>query len=152
REWCWNSWENSRYILGGAWTDPQYMFTYANVQSPFDRAPTNGFRLVRPIGAVPDELTKPVQLLVPDYAKAKPVSDPLFEVYKRQWSYDCIPLEAKVEPLQSGAADFRAEKVTFDAPYGKEKMVAYILLPTVGSPPYQAVLWFPGSGAIFSAS
>ncbi len=45
REWCWNAWGSSRYILGGAWSDPQYLFTYANLQSPFDRSASNGIRL-----------------------------------------------------------------------------------------------------------
>src|SRR6185369_7017 len=98
---------------------------------PFDRSPTNGFRLSRNTGSIPEELTKPVQLLVRDYAKEKPVGDALFDAYRRQFSYDVILLNAKVEPLQTDSRDFHAEKVTFDTPYGKDKMIAYLLLPAV---------------------
>ena len=58
REWCWNAWGGARYILGGAWPDPAYTFTYANVQSPLDRSSTNGIRLVRYSGEMPEALAR----------------------------------------------------------------------------------------------
>ena len=44
----------------------------------------------------------------------------------------------------------RFERVTFEAGYGGERMVAYLALPGGGefSPPYQTVVVFPGSGLI----
>ena len=37
KEWCWNisGRENKRYVLGGAWDEPSYMFTDPDAQSPF---------------------------------------------------------------------------------------------------------------------
>lgn len=35
KEWCWNAIEDRRFILGGAWDEPQYMFNYADSFSPF---------------------------------------------------------------------------------------------------------------------
>ena len=35
KEWCWNPAGDNRYILGGAWNEPVYMFTDADAQPPF---------------------------------------------------------------------------------------------------------------------
>ena len=43
REWVWNRSGDERFLLGGGWSDPEYMFTDANAQSPFDRNEINGF-------------------------------------------------------------------------------------------------------------
>src|SRR5207302_2058446 len=47
KEWCWNARGHERYILGGAWSEPTYMFGVAEALSPFDRSPSNGFRCVK---------------------------------------------------------------------------------------------------------
>ena len=47
KEWCWNNAGAKRYILGGAWNEPAYMFTDADAQSPLARSPTFGFRCIR---------------------------------------------------------------------------------------------------------
>jgi len=44
---------------------------------------------------------------------------------------------------------WRKEKITFDAAYGAERMIAYLFLPKAGKPPYQTVIYFPGAGALF---
>ena len=84
REWAWNEWGASRYILGGAWNDPPYMFTYANLQSPFDESASNGIRLARYPGGMPEAAAKPVEALVRDFSKEKPVNDEVFEIYRRR--------------------------------------------------------------------
>src|ERR1700694_689977 len=47
KEWCWNDDDGKRYLLGGAWNEPPYMFTDFDARPPFDRSPTNGFRCVK---------------------------------------------------------------------------------------------------------
>jgi eukaryotic-like serine/threonine-protein kinase len=48
KEWCFNEAKNgARYILGGGWNEPPYMFNSVDAQSPFDRSDVNGFRCVR---------------------------------------------------------------------------------------------------------
>ena len=44
KEWCWNisGKGNKRYVLGGAWNEPAYMFTDADAQSPFSRLLNTG--------------------------------------------------------------------------------------------------------------
>ena len=48
--------------------------------------------------------------------------------------------------------DWIKERVTFNAAYGNERMIAYLFLPKKGTPPYQTVVYFPGSPAIFVRS
>ena len=48
REWTVNAREpGTRYILGGGWSDPRYLFPDIYVQPEFDRSPINGIRLVK---------------------------------------------------------------------------------------------------------
>jgi eukaryotic-like serine/threonine-protein kinase len=42
----------------------------------------------------------------------------------------------------------RKEKVSFDAAYGSERVIAYLFLPRNAQPPYQTVIYFPGSSVI----
>src|SRR5947207_13195265 len=49
KEWCWNATQNKRFILGGAWNEPAYMFEDRDAQSPFNRPPNYGFRGVKEI-------------------------------------------------------------------------------------------------------
>src|SRR5688500_9839669 len=47
REWCENSAEGGRFILGGGWSESPYAFTDGYAQPPTDRSAINGIRLVR---------------------------------------------------------------------------------------------------------
>ena len=42
------------------------------------------------------------------------------------------------------------KKITFDAGYNNERMQAWLYLPKGFKPPYQTVVFFPGSGDIYS--
>ena len=148
REWLWNASGNLRHILGGAWNDPQYLFSFASAQSPFDRSAINGFRcVVYPGGHVPPHTSDPVELSHRDYSRERPVADSLFRAYLNQFSYDPSNLSARIEAT-SETADWRQEKVTFAAAYGSERVIAHLFLPKIGRPPYQTLVYFPGSTAI----
>jgi uncharacterized protein VirK/YbjX len=63
REWVMNAARNpgERYILGGGYSDPVYAFNDAYAQSALDRAPINGFRLIRELpGASAPALAQPL--------------------------------------------------------------------------------------------
>jgi cephalosporin-C deacetylase-like acetyl esterase len=83
-----------------------------------------------------------------DFYKEKPVSDPIFEVYKEQFSYDKTDLNAQVESRDESSEDWIREKITFDAAYGGERIVGILFLPKNTAPPYQTVVYFPGGQAI----
>ncbi len=159
REWCFNEGigrPGERFILGGAWNDPTYTFSSPGIQSAWDRSSTNGLRLVTYSEASPNlELAKePVETAGAanrDYSKEKPVGDSEFRIFQRLYAYDRKPLNPVVVQKETGTDRIR-EKVSFDAAYGKERVIAYLFLPREGRPPYQTVIFFPGMGALPGAT
>ena len=146
REWVLNSAGDRKHAVGGAWSDPNYFFSGPNVQPPFDRLPVNGFRLARyQEDDFAGEAAVDVPLIVRDYLAEKPVSDEVFRAYAAQFDYDPAPLDAVVEDrfeIEFGSV----EVVSFEG-LGWGRLRAYLYLPARSSPPYQTVVWFPGSNA-----
>ncbi len=152
KEWCWNAIGDRRYILGGAWSEPGYMFSSADAQSPFDRSPTNGFRCVKYSAPVTGEQAAPVERLTRDYSRETPASDDAFRIYRGFYAYDKTPLNAAIESVDEGSPYWRQEKVVFDAAYGRERVPAYLFLPRNAKPPFQTIVHFPSSSALQTSS
>jgi len=150
KEWCWNATGSKRFILGGAWNEPPYMFADQDAQSPFDRAPTYGFRTVKQIPGtpLPKAALEPIFFTIRDYSKIKPVSDKVFAIFRNLYRYDPAPLDAVLDPVENRNESWTKQKVTFNAAYGNERMSAYVYLPKNAAPPYQTVVFFPGSYAV----
>jgi formylglycine-generating enzyme required for sulfatase activity/dienelactone hydrolase len=149
KEWIWTEADSGkRYVLGGAWDEPNYMFVDPDAQSPFLRTANIGFRCVKYIDPPPEIALAPMPSPRRDLTKNKPVSDQVFQAYRSLYSYDKTPLNASVENLNSGEEDWRIEKITYSAPYGNELEIAYLFLPTKAKPPFETVLFFPGSNAL----
>lgn len=150
REWTANAAEGDlRFILGGSWRSPLYLYSSPEALSPFDRSDTNGFRCIRNLGALPPASTQPVHRVTRDFAKYKPVSDDVFHAYQLLYAYPPTPLNAKSEGIVKETANWREEKVTFDAAYNGERMAAYLFLPKRVKPPYQTILFFPSARVWF---
>jgi dienelactone hydrolase len=150
KEWTFNAAPgNLRYTLGGGWDEAPYLFRDTDARSPFDRGRNMGFRTVKydegdtSVASVSGVLMPPSR----SYATEKPVGDAVFEAYRRLYSYDSAELAAKVESVDDANPDWRLERVTFSAAYGQERVTMYLYLPRQGQPPYQTVLFMPGSGA-----
>jgi dienelactone hydrolase len=148
REWCWTETQKGRLIRGGAWDDNPYSFANLAQAAPMDRSAKNGFRCA----VYPDPERIPPQAFqitksAPprEYDKEKPVPDAIFQVYKEQFSYDKADLNARLESKQESPGGWIQEKITFDAAYGGERILAYLFLPGNATPPYQTVIYFPGS-------
>ncbi len=151
REWCWNESPAGRFIRGGAWDSTMYTYSNENQLSPWDRSPQNGFRCVkyRDRDKIPASLFEPKGLWRDrDFSKEKPVDDALFEVYKARFEYDPTELKAEVEKRDESSADWIVERVTFDAAYDNERVIAELYLPRSGHPPYQSVIFFPAADAV----
>ncbi len=149
KEWCWNETEGRRYILGGGWNEPVYMFNDPDRQDPWQRAPTYGFRLAKYEEGPSEQAMAAIKAEYRDYSKEKPVAESVFEIYKSMYAYDKKPLNATVEEVDDSDPAYRKERVSFTAAYGGERMVAYLFLPKNGRPPFQTVVYFPGSDAIY---
>ena len=149
KEWCLNAAGAKRYILGGAWTEPLYMFTDPEALSPFTRHPTHGFRCIKPnrLEDLSTPLTAPVEAAARDLRTAKPAADPVFQAWRSLYSFDHDGLDAKVESVDDSSPEWRTEKVSYAAAYGGERIPAYLFLPKNAQPPYQVMIVFPGSGA-----
>ncbi|MEO7987633.1 MAG: protein kinase [Gemmatimonadales bacterium] len=149
REWCLNAGGGGRFILGGGWNDQPYQFTDAYTQPPFDRSPTNGFRLVKYL-TVDSNLTlagQPLQRAWRDFLKERPIPDAIFSAYRQMYQYDRTPLDAKVlEAVDEG--DWIRELVRLNAAYAGDSLLVYLYRPKRGAKPYPAVVYFPGSNAI----
>jgi eukaryotic-like serine/threonine-protein kinase len=152
KEWCWNSVGEKKYILGGSWNEPTYMFTDADAQSPLERSPTFGFRLVKSTGTVPPAASGAVAWPYRDLTKEKPIPESVFLAFKRMYAYDKGPLDSKIESVDDTNEHWRKEKVSFNAAYNNERVLAYVFVPKIARPPFQTAVYFPGSNAIHERS
>ena len=144
REGCWNQSGDNRWILGGAATDHAYMFLVPYSLPPIDRSAVNGFRLVKYSEKERvAELSKPIEVFRRDFRAAKPVSDEVFEVFKRQFTYTPSPPDARVDSTDTSNPDWVREKVSLSTGYG-ERLTVHMFIPKNGGSPRQAVVYFPG--------
>jgi serine/threonine protein kinase/pimeloyl-ACP methyl ester carboxylesterase len=141
REWCWNEIAGQRYIRGGAWNEPIYMFAALDAGLPWDRSPQNGIRCVRYDGPTEAGLRAPLSRPIRDYRKEKPVSNEIFRAYASLYGYDATELDSRVEGIDEDNSYWRREKISFAAGYGSERVPGYLYLPKRGTPPYQTIVF-----------
>ena len=94
----------------GGWDDPTYAYTVRGSQPPWDRSPTNGFRLVTYPEPSANLDARPRLRSGPgagnrDYLTEMPVADPEFRIYQRMYAYDRKPLNAKLVERSAEAVD-----------------------------------------------
>ena len=155
REWCSNETPVGRIIRGGAWGDNTYEFGNRRHAPTMDRSAKNGFRCV----LYPDPEKIPAaalqfeNLVEPgDPRQVTPVPEPVFQIYKEQFSYDKTELDARVESREESPEGWIHERVSFNAAYGGERVLAHLFLPRLTTSPYQTVIYFPGSASTRESS
>jgi DNA-binding winged helix-turn-helix (wHTH) protein/predicted esterase len=153
REWCLNESGGARFILGGAWSDPTYMFTRGQKLPPLDRSLTNGFRCVRDLdpGNDQSQLAAPIPPPPPDHEPPKPASGEVYETSRSLYAYDRTDLHAAVESVTDSPL-WRREKVRFLAGYPNQEVLVYLFLPKQKRPPYQCVVFVPSGDAFRAGS
>jgi hypothetical protein len=150
REWVWNRSGQDRFLLGGGWSDPGYMFTDANAQPPLSRDAENGFRLMAVMDKANLDLAQAsIDRGGRDYAREQPVESDVFEIYRRFYTYDATPLNEKLVASED-AEHWVREEVELDAAYGNERFSVFIYLPGNTDPPYRPIVFFPGSSSIYN--
>jgi formylglycine-generating enzyme required for sulfatase activity len=144
KEWAWNAAGEGRYILGGAWNEPAYLFQHLVAQDPLGREPTNGVRCAKYAVPPAEPLSGEV---IPQHKYDRPpaLSDEAFAVVQGMYVYDRGPLEARLERVDDRLPAYRRETVSFRSAYGSGRMEVHLLMPRGTAPPYQPVIWFPGS-------
>ena len=148
KEWCWNERKDHlRFILGGGFGEPTYMFGAQDAQPPWHRASTFGFRCVKLASKPPDAALATLDVPpVRDYSKEMPASDESFRAFKSLYAYDKRDLAVHLDATEK-SDDWTTEIVSFDSGYGSERTIAYLCLPKNARPPYQTVVYFPGSAS-----
>jgi eukaryotic-like serine/threonine-protein kinase len=155
REWCYNETKAGRVIRGGSWEDNTYEFGNERNAPPMDRSLKNGLRLAfyphreeiperAFTGRLIDEQT--------DIRTIQPVSDAIFKVYKDLFTYDPTALNPRVEYRKKSPGGWIRERISFNAAYGDEKVMAYLFLPQNIPAPFQTVIYFPGSASAYTES
>jgi eukaryotic-like serine/threonine-protein kinase len=149
KEWCLNEGrDGKRFILGGGFDEPAYMFNHTDEQSPWDRRPTFGFRCVRLDSPLSAAAAARVQVSTRDFSKDKPASAEVFQAYTHLYAYDKGELNARMDETETTEAATR-QKIIFNAAYGHERVIAHLFVPRRGSPPFQTIVYFPGVGGLF---
>jgi eukaryotic-like serine/threonine-protein kinase len=148
REWVWNADGDRRYTLGGAWSDPTYLYTGPDALDPMDRSAILGLRCALYPSPPPGEAFAEVQNAVRDLSKARAVDDAAFRIYSRLFDYDPADLGSKVESVDDRSEHWREERVSFAAAYGVDRIPARLFLPKNATPPFQTVVYFPPASAL----
>ncbi|MCM2268787.1 MAG: SUMF1/EgtB/PvdO family nonheme iron enzyme, partial [Thermoanaerobaculia bacterium] len=136
-----------RFAAGGAFDEASYSFTEPAAVSPFDRGANRGLRLARFEAPPPAAAYAEIRVARPDFDRRTPVGDELFTAYRSFYAYERRDLNARIDAVDDASPHFRWERVSYDAAYGGERVLAHLLLPRNAAPPYQAVVYFPGSPA-----
>jgi predicted esterase len=147
-EWCWNETEGGlRFILGGAWGSPSYLFGEAEAKSPWDRGPKNGFRCARYPNPLPETLTQAKVRPRRDFTKELPVGDEAFRLLRAAYAYETKELKPEIEGTDDDSPYWTKQRVSIEAAYGQDRLPVLLFLPKSAKPPYQTVVFYPGSNA-----
>ncbi|MFI5168038.1 MAG: protein kinase [Thermoanaerobaculales bacterium] len=153
KEWCWNATSGGRrYVLGGAWDEATYVFREDDAQLPFERRATFGFRCMLQQEPIAPRLAAEVNRFKRDPAQLKPVGDDVYHAYLRLYDYDRTPLDARIEVSDNSNPAWRKELASVQAAYGNERLPIYLFIPKSAAPPYQPIVYFPGSDAVHTGS
>ncbi len=155
REWCSNDTAIGKLVRGGSFGDNPYRFAELSQAPPMFRGPEYGLRtVVYPDGA---NKTQGIFAAIPikpakDLYEHEVVSDEVFEVFLRQYDYDDLDLNVQQVSLDDSSELWTVERISIDVPYNDERMIVNMFLPKTSTPPYQTVIYFPGSASLFKES
>jgi formylglycine-generating enzyme required for sulfatase activity/dienelactone hydrolase len=145
KEWCWNAFADKRYSLGGGWNESSYLFADPDARPPFDRGPSQGFRLAR-YDEPPDEaLLGPIGDTRYDFAQVEPVNDEVYTIFAGLYAYERGNLDARIEDVDDTSLHWRRETVSVEPAYDGSRLLLHVFLPKRVIPPYQTVVFRPSA-------
>lgn len=152
-EWTINENLGRKYVMGGNYKEPTYLYNSTFMQlSPWSRSELIGLRCIKVINdSLQAELLENFDLERRDYANLNPVSDKTFELFRELIPRKKISLEPDTESTLEEDIAIR-ENITVNVPYENGRMMISVFLPKDVSPPYQPVIYFPGLDAHYSNS
>jgi eukaryotic-like serine/threonine-protein kinase len=66
--------------------------------------------------------------------------------------YDNTELKPATELTDDSPESWRRQRVSYNAAYGNERIIAQLYIPKNVQPPYQTIIYFPHGGAALSSS
>ena len=149
REWCLNHTGDLRHILGGAWSEPDYLYRDTDAADPHDRSAINGFRCMLTSESPSEAALIAIEHPIYDHRQDTAVEDDVFALLLQSFDYDDRDLDTKVESTDEGSEHWHHEVVSVKTAYGDERLPIHLYLPKNVDPPYQAVVYFPPSSALY---
>ena len=151
REWLYNKWGNNSYrlMVGGGWNDPIWAFHRTDGINPFNREITNGFRCIldRNDNSNAFKIQIPDKRQYKDYYNLKPVNEETFDILLRQFEYNQDNLNAEIV-TNTEEEYWIKEEIEMNTAYDNGSLTAFLFIPKNSTPPYQTVVYWPGSNAL----
>jgi pimeloyl-ACP methyl ester carboxylesterase len=154
REWVLNpslADKDLRLLRGSSWLGNPWMVIGFEPAPALDRSPNNGIRLARypedtelegPTLAGLDRNSRDLkEIPVPD----REVLDLLLD----ELAYAPGPVDVEVVEESEDDPRWRSERITLKSGRGSERFEVLLLIPYRAQPPWQAVVYAPGAGALF---
>lgn len=128
REWVATPTDKDRHLaVGGSWLEVSYQYKFGSQFTAFDRPSDIGFRC----------MTK---------GDAVEASDAEYAIYARFFEQSRVPLDVRLDSTDASKPHWIRLKVNYVTGYGNQRMNAYLYLPKSAAPPFQTVIFMPGSG------
>jgi eukaryotic-like serine/threonine-protein kinase len=132
REWLWTEGSLGRWVAGGAFNEPRYLYLQPDEAPPGDRSAATGLRCMRPAQAGPEneELRQPIRARAVDYAAMVPVGDAAYSVLAQQLDYRQTPFSPRAEEAGSSNPEWTVERITLPTGYDDTSFAVQLFLPT----------------------
>lgn len=141
REWTANALGDGHAVTGGSWEGPSYLYTEYGSHAGAFASPALGFRCARSDGSGDQGVGKiDMDTRTPVYT---PVDEATFRSLLAHYRYDRHPANPRV----TGTVDTPAwtrERVWIDGPEA-DSVLLYFYAPKSATPPYQTIVYVPGS-------
>ena len=143
--WTLNRYGEGRAVTGGSWQGPSYLYTEYSSEPADFTSPGLGFRCARSRGTG-DQGGWPIDLDIqpPDY---DPVDRATFESLLDFYRYDPVQPRPRVTEVVE-ADGWTRERIWIDGAEG-DSVLLYFWAPRNVEPPYQTMVFVPGSSVFF---
>jgi tRNA A-37 threonylcarbamoyl transferase component Bud32 len=145
-EWTLNRYGDGHAVTGGSWQGPSYLYTEYASEPPGFTSPGLGFRCARSEGSG-DQGGWPIDLDVqaPEY---DPVDRATFQGLLDFYRYDPVPPRPRVSEVVE-TDGWTRERIWIDGAEG-DSVLLYFWAPRAAEPPYQTMVFVPGSSVFIT--
>ncbi len=148
REWLWTQGSLGRWVAGGSFDEPRYLYLQPDEAPPTDRSAATGFRCMQPAQAGPAtaDLRRPVVAQAVDYAAMKPVGDAAYSILTQQLDYRAMSIVPRDVTTAPSKSPWTVERVTLPTGYDNASFALQLFLPQGSREPAGVIFYMPHSG------